>query len=406
MIFSMIFEAQLSNPTRERERNVIHECLEQAVLGEAAGFDRVWAVEHHCLEHYAHMSAPEIFLSYVAARTTRIRIGHGVVCVPFKYNHPIRVAERTAMLDILSNGRIDVGMGRGATVQETAAFGIDPSETQAQLEETLRMLPHLWTDESFEWDSDLIKVPPRPILPKPVQSPHPPLFVACTKAPTLSMAGKYGVGALALGFAGPEDIKIKNDIYRAAIASRKPSDVVGHFANDHFSALCPTIVLDDRDEARKIGFRGQRFFVESIDHWARNGPLPTTTEETEDSEDALRAAGAAKAGAPSAQPPATRSSYLGSEKIEVALDVQHASGAHHYNMYQAYGNVNDCIAYVEQLQEAGADEIMFLMQMGTVPHEVIMQSIRNIGEHVLPYFRNKERNSSDRGEDRATSWAS
>jgi alkanesulfonate monooxygenase SsuD/methylene tetrahydromethanopterin reductase-like flavin-dependent oxidoreductase (luciferase family) len=104
MKFSMIFEAQLADPTPEREAQLIHQCIEQAILAEEVGFDGVWAVEHHALKWYAHMSAPEIFLAAVAAKTSRIRIGHGVVCLPFNYNFPIRVAERAAMLDIISGG--------------------------------------------------------------------------------------------------------------------------------------------------------------------------------------------------------------------------------------------------------------------------------------------------------------
>src|SRR5580700_3708126 len=113
MKFSMIFEAQMDHPSREHEHQVINDCVEQAVFAEKMGFDRIWAVEHHALKWYAHMSAPEIFLSWVAAQTSRIRIAHGVVCMPFNYNHPIRVAERAAMLDVLSNGRLDLGAGRG-----------------------------------------------------------------------------------------------------------------------------------------------------------------------------------------------------------------------------------------------------------------------------------------------------
>jgi len=129
MKFSMIFEAQMAFPTREHEGQVILDCVDQSVLAEEMGYDRVWAVEHHSLLRYAHMSAPEIFLTFVAARTSRIRIGHGVVCLPFNYNHPIRVAERAAMLDILSGVRLDLGAGRGATLQEMSAFGVDPAHT-------------------------------------------------------------------------------------------------------------------------------------------------------------------------------------------------------------------------------------------------------------------------------------
>ena len=101
MKFSMIFEAQIVDTSRKGEYEIMQECVEQAVLGEKVGFDRIWAVEHHCLKWYAHMSAPETFLAYVAGKTERIRIGHGVVCMPFNYNFPTRVAERAAMLDII-----------------------------------------------------------------------------------------------------------------------------------------------------------------------------------------------------------------------------------------------------------------------------------------------------------------
>src|SRR3954454_25124132 len=136
----MIFEAQMADPSPAHEHQVIRDCVEQAVYAEAMGFDRIWAVEHHCLKWYAHMSAPEIFLTYVAAKTERIRIGPGVLCLPSHYNHPIRVGERAAMLDILSKGRLDLGAGRGATLQEMSAFGGDPGTTYEELEESLNMI--------------------------------------------------------------------------------------------------------------------------------------------------------------------------------------------------------------------------------------------------------------------------
>src|SRR6476646_2715671 len=140
MEFSMGFEVQLAYPTVEREHQLLHDCVEQAVYAEAMGFDRIWAPEHHSLKWYAHMSAPEIFLTWVAARTTTIRVGHGVVLMPFNYNHPVRVAERAAMLDALSGGRLDLGSGRGATLQEMSAVGVDPDRTYAEVEEALNMI--------------------------------------------------------------------------------------------------------------------------------------------------------------------------------------------------------------------------------------------------------------------------
>lgn len=382
MIFSMIFEAQLAEPTPGNEQQVLRDCVEQAVLAEEMGFDRIWAVEHHALGQYAHMSAPEIFLSFVAAKTSRIRIGHGVVCVPFKYNHPVRVAERTATLDILSNGRVDVGVGRGGTPREVGTFGITVEETQEQLEETLKMLPGLWTDHNFSYKSEIIEVPERDIVPKPQQTPHPPLFMACTKEATLNLAGKLGIGALALGFAGPDDIAEKNKVYRAAVAARSPEDVVGQFANDHFSALCPAIVLDDHDRARTIGFNGQRFFSESLNQWSRGTPPPDLSTYGENAEDVLAAR--------------TKDLELqfGSELVKIVdaterRDAEQKAGLHLARREQAYGNAQDCINYVQRLIDAGADEIMFLIQMGTVPQDVCLETIRNIGNDVLPHFRNQ-----------------
>src|SRR5262245_6173029 len=142
MKFSMIFEAQVEYGTPDVERQAILNCVEQAVFAEEAGFDAIWAVEHHALVEYSHMSAPEIFLSAVAAKTSRIRVGHAAVCMPFGYNHPARVAERAAMLDIISGGRLNLGAARGGTVQEMSLVGVDPERTVAEVKEALTFIGH------------------------------------------------------------------------------------------------------------------------------------------------------------------------------------------------------------------------------------------------------------------------
>jgi alkanesulfonate monooxygenase SsuD/methylene tetrahydromethanopterin reductase-like flavin-dependent oxidoreductase (luciferase family) len=203
-------------------------------------------------------------------------------------NHPIRVAERVAMLDILSEGRIDFGAGRGASLQEVGAFGLDQSQTLPQLEESPHALPRLWTEDDASYEGELLKTSPRPIRPRPAQQPHPPMFLACTRPETITMADTYGLGALCLGFNGPDDIAEKRRRYDAAICARKPADLVGKFAIDHMGALCPTTVLDDREEARQEGLRGQRFFVESLEHWY-GIDKPAPNPEAYADEDSLRA---------------------------------------------------------------------------------------------------------------------
>ncbi len=364
-------------PTRENEQECIRNCVEQAVYAEEMGFDRVWAVEHHCLKWYAHMSAPEIFLSWVAARTATIRIGHGVVCMPFNYNHPLRAAERIAMLDILSGGRVDVGAGRGATLQEMSAFGVEPADTYAQMEEALRMISSCWRTDEFEWHG-LLDVAPHPILPRPVQDPHPPLFMACTKMDTVRLAAELGVGALVLGFAGAGEIREMRQIYDDAIANRTGERFVSDHANNHFSALCPAVVLDDRDRAFKIGSRAQRFFAEAIMHWNLQTPPPDPGSENEDTEAMI-----AKA----------KGDVIARiSEMQIPLNPNATST---FNIEHAYGNRDDAIRYVEELERAGADEIMCMIQMGTIPQDVMMETIRQFGEYVIPHFRAKEAKAAE-----------
>jgi alkanesulfonate monooxygenase SsuD/methylene tetrahydromethanopterin reductase-like flavin-dependent oxidoreductase (luciferase family) len=380
--FSMIFEAQLANPTPERERQLIHDCIDQAVLAEEMGFDRVWAVEHHALYWYAHMSAPEIFLTAVAARTSRIRIGHGVVCMPFNYNYPTRVAERAAMLDIVSNGRVDLGAGRGGALQELSLCNVDPTRTQAEVREALRIIGSAWQEETFEWHGDLLTITspegnaPHTIVPRPVQLPHPPLYLACSKSPTVRLAAEYGVGALVLGFEGAESVRVQREAYDEVRATRTGEQFVSKTeVNDHVAALCPTIVLDDGGEALEIGARGQRFFGESIAHWGFHTPRPVEDTEGEDNAAYMRAKHAEM------EERFDRGEFAHMPGIEKRLV------AGNFNIDHAYGTADTAIDYVRELERAGADEVMCLIQMGTVPQEVCLETIRQWGEHVIPAFR-------------------
>ena len=375
MKFSIIYEAQMVDTSRENEARVFQEIVDQCMLAEEVGFDCIWSVEHHCLKQYAHLSAPETFLAFIAGATKRIHIGHGVICLPFKMNHPIKVAERVATLDILSKGRLHFGVGKGGTLQETGAFDTPMDMVTPQVDESMYMIPNMWMQDVYEHKSDLINVPPRPIYPKPYQTPHPPMYMACTREEALVVAGSRGLGALVLGFSGPDEISKKNTIYRKAYRERQLKDQVGFRPTEHLAALCPAVILDDRQQARKIGLRGQRFFAESIKKWYAGGPDPTV-----DDQDAEGQYAALK------KEEEDLVAYLGQEKIPVTkLSIEN------YQVDEdAYGTVKDAIRYVERLEAAGADEILFLVQMGTIPQDAILTTIRNIGEHLIPHFREKQ----------------
>src|SRR5213592_2923457 len=132
MQFGIFYEHQLPRPWQEdSEVRLIHEALAQVELADRLGIDYAWEVEHHFLEEYSHSSAPEVFLAACAARTERIRLGHGIVLMPPGYNHPARVAERIATLDLVSAGRVEWGTGQGASAAELHGFRIDPDERHA-----------------------------------------------------------------------------------------------------------------------------------------------------------------------------------------------------------------------------------------------------------------------------------
>ena len=373
MKFSIIYEAQMVDTSRANEQAVFHQIVDQAKYAEEMGFDCIWCVEHTALTQYAHMSAPETVLAFIAGATSRIHVGHGVVCLPPAMNHPVKVAERIATLDILSKGRLHFGVGKGGTQQEAGTFGYNLDELQPMIDESMYLIPKIMVQDEIEHDGTYVKIPKRPIHPSPYQDPHPPMYMACTREHTLVAAGERGIGALVLGFSGPDEIAKKNAIYREAFRTRKAEDQVGFRPTEHLAALCAATVLDDREQARKIGLRGQRFFAESIAYWYQGGPLPTIDESlSADEQEAILG-----------QEKEQTIAYLSEEAIPVGDE--HLSN---YNVAQdAYGTPEDCIRYVQRLADAGADEILFLFQMGGIPHEVIMETIRNIGEKVIPHFR-------------------
>ena len=144
MRFGLLYEHQLPRPwTEGTEHRLFKEALAQVELADSLGIDYIWEVEHHFLEEYAHSSAPEVFLAACAARTKKIRIGHGVVLAPPGYNHPARVAERIATLDLISDGRVDWGTGESASRVELEGFGIDPDQKKAMWAEAVEQTANM-----------------------------------------------------------------------------------------------------------------------------------------------------------------------------------------------------------------------------------------------------------------------
>ena len=258
MEFGLFFEISVPRPlTRVNERRAIYDTLEQARLADELGFDRVWVVEHHFLEEYSHSSAPELMLTAIAMQTERIRIGHGaVVCIP-QINHPVRVAERAAFLDVLSRGRLDVGTARSSTWTELGGFGVAPDHTKASWDEFVHALPRMWTEERFNWDGCAFSMPERSILPKPYQDPHPPMWVAVTSPGTELDAARRGMGCLgvsAASFSSQEKI-VRN--YREVIRNCEPA---GKRVTNEVAAMNFLYCHEDKKTADAVGHRLLRDF--------------------------------------------------------------------------------------------------------------------------------------------------
>jgi len=250
--FGLAFELSVPRPfTGTAEQDVYRRSLEQARLGDQLGFDQAWVVEHHFMEEYSHSSGPDLFLAAIAALTERIRVCHGiVVCVP-EINPVIRVAERAAVLDVLSGGRLEFGTGRSATWTELGGFGVDPEETKKTWDEYVRVLPKMWTQERFSYQGRSFSMPERSILPKPVQKPHPPMWVAVTAPGTELDAADRGLGSYGVSLSSTlSDQEKRIAEYRRRI---QLCDPVGEFVNEQVNTVNFLYCHEDEETALSTG---------------------------------------------------------------------------------------------------------------------------------------------------------
>jgi alkanesulfonate monooxygenase SsuD/methylene tetrahydromethanopterin reductase-like flavin-dependent oxidoreductase (luciferase family) len=358
MRFHLLYEIECPRPWGETSiQDCFWEALEQTKVAEEAGFETVWSVEHHFLDQFSVASAPEVWLSAVAQHTTRIRIGHGVRLLPFNYNHPVRAAEMAAVLDIMSKGRLEFGTGRSASMLELQGFGIDPDKTRAQWDEALHMIPKMWTQEEFSWNSPTFQMPPRNVLPKPVQKPHPPLWMSGTQPDSAILAGERGIGFMHFSMSDPVGMDQKVKSYKDAIA--RCSDPVGQFVNDQFGAF--TMMFcgeDDADAKRRAG--------EAV-CWYTN---------------LVEAVYASLAGLGQDQSYAWYKQRLereGMKQRSLEELVERRSAI--------VGGPERCIDSIRWYESQGVDFMILLVQAGSLRHADICDSLRRFGREVVPKFR-------------------
>jgi len=356
MKFGIFYEISVPRPfTDGIEKTVYDRCLEQVVLADQLGFDQVWAVEHHFLEEYSHSSAPELFLTACAMLTKRIRVGHGiVVCVP-QFNHPIRVAERCAVLDILSGGRLEVGTGRSATWTELGGFQADPDTTKKTWDEYVRVLPKLWTNERFSYEGLAFSMPERAVLPKPVQKPHPPMWVAVTSPGTELDAADRGLGSLGLTFGGFAEQEKKIGEYRRRI---QLCDPVGEFVNEQVNTVNFLFCHPDREYGGQTGQRlAGTFNYMAAQLLAAREAMPTRSYPSLGLLPQLRQETAGP-GDPSGLPEGL-----------------------------AIGDPERIIGVLKRWESVGVDRVNFLLNcIETIPQQEVLDSLRLFAAEVMPAF--------------------
>ncbi|MEV0764770.1 LLM class flavin-dependent oxidoreductase [Nocardia sp. NPDC050435] len=355
MDFGMFFELQLPRPWAEGDEQALFQhALEWAELGERAGIGYAWAQEHHFLEEYSHSSAPEVFLAAVSQRTRRMRLGHGVNLMPPAYNHPARVAERIATLDLVSNGRVEWGTGESSSRLELEGFGVNYVDKRAMWAEAVRESTRMLAAEPYPgYSGEYFSMPARNIVPKPVQRPHPPMWLACTNRETVKLAARLGLGALTFSFMdGAEAAFWVNEYYDTFRAECRP---IGQTVNPNIAMLAGVMIDEDDAEAIRRGLAGQQFFKWALAYYFRFGThLPGR-------------------------------SRLWAEFEKSAVDPMAGVAA--------VGSPARVREHLRQLEEAGVDQVIMLQQAGDYPHEHVCQTLELLGARVLPEFL-------ERGEER------
>ena len=364
MKFGIFYEHQLPRPWKENdELKLYQDALDQVELADNLGIDYVWEVEHHFLEEYAHSSAPEVFLAACSQRTKNIRLGHGIKLMPPNYNHPARIAEEIATLDLVSNGRVEFGTGESSSLAELGGFKIPVEEKRNQWLEAVEQTCNMMAMEPYPgYEGKYFSMPCRNVVPKPTQRPHPPLWVACSNRETIKLAAKLGIGALTFAFVDPDEAKLwVDDYYRILKEECIP---IGHAINPNIAMVTSFGCHQDHDEAVKRMKEGFQFFSYGLGHhyiFGVNKPGRTNIWE-EFQKNKIKTQG--------------RSTI----EQKVTPDTE-APGI---------GTPKELSAYLKKFEKTGVDQVTFIQQGGRNKHEHICEALELFASDVMPEFKEKE----------------
>jgi len=353
--FGVFFELQLPRPWHEGdEEQLVAEALEQAELADRLGFHCLWATEHHFLEEYSHSSAPEVFLAAVAARTERIRIGHGIRLMPPAYNHPARVAEMLATLDLVSRGRVEWGIGSSSSATEILGFGFDPHDKEPMQDEAAREVAKMLSTTPYPGhEGTYFSMPARNVVPKPVQRPHPPMWTACSKRQTIARAAELGVGALTFSFVSPLEAEEWVRDYYAIFEER--CTPLGRAVNPRVAMVTGFGCADDADAARERFKAGLDFFGFGLDYYYGSGRhVP------------------------------------GVSNLWSTFETNYQPGDEGWGDLTPFSDPDGLRRRYRVYEDAGVDQVILMPQAGRNRHDDICTALELSGRHVLPDFAERD----------------
>jgi len=339
--------------------------VEYSIFADKHNWKYVWFGEHHALTEYSHMSAPSPVMGYVAAKTDQIHIGAAITSFPTTKEHPVRIAERAAMLDHITDRRFEFGTGRGAGSHEVATFsGTTTAETKSMWNEVVREIPRMWEQIDYSFAGEHFSVPPNHnILPKPYGPGHPPMWLACGNPATFGEAGAAGLGAIAFNFEPINNLKGRIDAYKEGAAD--PGEIIGQYQNNNVMMTNAVICLEDRDRARQIAMsRGRGYLVTMVqlyhDTMPKSDIYPTWPESPYGVQD------------------------------EALLDELIAQG------WMLCGNPEEVAEQIARYEDVGCDQLVFGLPGEGFHHEEVLENLELFGDMIIPEYDKDPEHSTTR----------
>jgi len=361
MRFGIFIDLQLPRPWENGdEAKLFREALEQVELADRLGIDYVWVQEHHFLEEYCHSSAPEVFLAACSQRTKNIRLGHGIVVMSPNFNHPARITERIATLDIISGGRVEWGTGESGSRMELEGFGVDFVDKRAMWLEAVQETSKMMCMEPYPgFSGKYFSMPHRNIVPKPLQKPHPPMWAACSNRDSVKLAARLGMGALTFAFVNAEEAKFWVEEYYETF--KQSCTPVGQAVNPNVAMLTGFMCDEDNETAIRKGQEGAQFFAYGLGHYWRDGThVPGKTNLWDEFKNR----------------PVSVIEQMERERKKAGMG--------------GIGSPKHLIENFSKLEEAGVDQLILLQQSGNYRHEDICSSLELFAKEVLPQFKERE----------------